>query len=74
MTDIVRVILWLATSYATVGVLVAGAFVSAGIARVARAARGAGVGLRLLLLPGAAALWPVVLTKWSRACRGGRTS
>jgi len=51
-------------SYALIGVMFAIAFVTAGVARVDPAAHGAPIGFRILIFPGAAALWPVLLRKW----------
>jgi hypothetical protein len=65
---------WSCAAYAACGGVFAVAFVTCGIAQIDPAARGAGVGLRLLLLPGAAVLWPVLLTKWSRIARVRRAS
>ena len=50
--------------YAVAGLMFSVAFVSFGVQRVDAAARGAGAGFRLLILPGAAALWPLLLRKW----------
>jgi hypothetical protein len=63
--------------YAVVGVGVAVAFVTWGVGRVLGHVLGTGpaptvaltFGARLLILPGAAALWPYVLLRWCRACR-----
>jgi hypothetical protein len=55
--------------YALIGVAVAPAFVIFGIARVMPEASLTS-GARLMLLPGAAALWPLILTRWLEA--GGR--
>ena len=52
--------------YAAVGLLFAIAFVTKGVARVDSMAAGAGWGFRLLILPGAAALWPLLLRRWLR--------
>jgi len=52
--------------YLALGLVFALAFVTAGVQRVDPAARGAPVGFRLLILPGAAALWPLLLTRWVR--------
>lgn len=52
---------WLAA-----GLVFALAFVTAGVQRVDPAARGAPWGFRLLILPGAAALWPLLLLRWVR--------
>ena len=51
--------------YATVGVVTAVAFVSLGVTRVQPAP--VSLGARILILPGAAALWPYVLTRWLKA-------
>lgn len=58
--------------YGGVGVCFAVAFVVSGVARIDARAAGSGVGFRLLILPGAAALWPVLAVRWARAGRGGR--
>ena len=56
-------------AYAAVGVGVALVFVVFGLSRVLPGAS-ATAGARLLLLPGAAALWPLILRRWMEA-RGG---
>lgn len=50
--------------YIAVGVLFAIVFVSVGVSRVDPAAKGGPIGFRLMILPGAAALWPMMLMKW----------
>lgn len=57
---------WLGTAYAACGVLFAIAFVMKGVERVDSQAHGAPLGFRLLILPGAAALWPLLLRRWMR--------
>jgi hypothetical protein len=57
----------LVAAYAALGVGFALWFGWAGAARMDPAARGAGLGFRLLILPGAAALWPLLL---ARSLRG----
>ena len=52
------------TMYALAGAIFAIAFVSRGIDRLDQAARGSGVAFRLIVIPGAAALWPLLLRKW----------
>jgi hypothetical protein len=52
------------TWYAAAGVVFAMAFLALGVARVDAQAKGAGLGFRLLILPGVAALWPVLLKRW----------
>lgn len=51
--------------YAAVGIATAVAFVSFGIKRVQPAP--VSLGARILILPGAAALWPYVLKRWLKA-------
>ena len=58
---------WLAgalAAYGGLGLLFAMAFVVAGAPRIDPAARGMPWSVRLLLVPGAAALWPLMLFKW----------
>lgn len=50
--------------YAGIGVVFGLAFVTVGLAKVDPVARGASFGLRLLLLPGSAALWPLLALRW----------
>jgi hypothetical protein len=57
--------------YAAVGVVTALAFVSFGISRVLPHPVPATIGARILILPGAFALWPYVALRWWTA-RGGR--
>lgn len=57
--------------YAVVGALTAIAFVTVGLARVLPPGTPVTVGARVLLLPGAAILWPYVLLRWAKA-RGAR--
>ncbi|HZT71447.1 MAG TPA: hypothetical protein VFC10_17095 [Terriglobia bacterium] len=59
----VRALTW----YAAVGALFAAAFVWRGVSRIDGQAAGAGLGFRLILLPGVTALWPVLLRRWIRA-------
>ena len=65
MHPAVALLLNMLALYAAVGVLTALAFVSVGVTRVQPAA--VSLGARILILPGAAALWPYVLTRWLRA-------
>ena len=53
-------------AYFAAGLVFAVAFITAGVQRVDPAARGASWGFRLLILPGAAALWPLLLARWVR--------
>jgi hypothetical protein len=60
-------VIWLAGAYAAVGAVFAAAFATWGVQRVDPAAKGAPLGFRLLILPGSAALWPLLLRRWMRA-------
>lgn len=64
---IANAVLLLAGAYAAVGCVVAVAFAARGIQRVDPGAAHAPIGFRLIILPGAAALWPWALAKWARA-------
>ena len=65
MHPLVAFLLSLLALYAAVGVVTALAFVTFGITRVQPTP--VSLGARILILPGAAALWPYVLTRWLRA-------
>lgn len=62
-----QVLLALAGTYLAVGLAFAIAFVARGVGRVDAAAAEASLGFRLLLVPGAAALWPLLAQRWRRA-------
>ncbi len=70
---IVPLFLIAAGAYLAVGLLFAAAFVSVGISEVDRAADDGPIGFRLLIVPGAAALWPYLAIRW-RDARRGRTA
>jgi hypothetical protein len=55
--------------YAAAGVAVAAAFVASGVTRVLPAPAPVTAGARVLIFPGAAALWPYVLIRWLKARR-----
>jgi hypothetical protein len=50
--------------YAGLGLAFAVAFVAVGVQRVDPVAEHAPLGFRLIILPGAAALWPLLLVRW----------
>jgi hypothetical protein len=56
-------------AYPMIGCLFAIAFVAVGIQRVDPLANGSGLGFRVLVLPGVAALWPWFLYRWVRSLR-----
>ena len=56
----------MAAAYAGLGLLFAIAFVTVGAGRLDPVARSGTWGFRLLILPGSAALWPLLLRRWLR--------
>jgi hypothetical protein len=60
------VALLLAGIYVAIGVAFAAVFVAVGIGRVDPVARQAPLGFRLIVMPGCAALWPLMLARWMR--------
>ena len=65
MTIAAAEMMWIgAAAYLAVGALFALFFAFAGAARLDRATKGAGPFFRLLLLPGAALLWPLLALMW----------
>lgn len=56
-------------SYAILGVVFAVWFVFRGVERIDPVAQGGPVGFRLLILPGSAALWPLLLIRCLRALK-----
>lgn len=69
-TNIATMLLLVAGTYAALGVVVGIAFVARGVSRVDSAAHHAPWSFRLIILPGVAALWPVLLVRWIHAGRG----
>ena len=57
-------------AYLLVGLVFGLFFVSAGLDRFDPAARGSSRTFRALILPGSAALWPVLAVKWVSRTRG----
>ena len=62
--ELARWIVGLLLAYLALGAVFAPAFALAGAQRIDPAARGATWGFRVLILPGAAALWPLLLRRW----------
>jgi len=67
----VEIALALLGLYLLVGLVFAIAFVTKGVRRVDGAAEGSPWSFRLLILPGAAALWPVLLRRWLASGHAG---
>jgi hypothetical protein len=63
------IMLWLIAAYGLCGILFAIPFAALGAGRIDAAARHSGLPFRLVIIPGAAALWPFLLLKWVRASR-----
>jgi hypothetical protein len=55
--------------YAAAGIAVAAAFVAFGVTRVLPEPVPVSAGARILIFPGAAALWPCVLVRWLKSSR-----
>jgi hypothetical protein len=55
--------------YAAVGVAIAAWFLVFGVTRVLPESAPVTLGARIVLFPGAAALWPYVLIRWLRSSR-----
>ncbi len=51
-------------TYLTIGLIFAVFFAFAGVGRVDSHAKGATLGFRVLIIPGVAALWPMMVVKW----------
>ena len=50
--------------YAAAGLVLAVAFVLFGAAKIDPGVKGSPIGFRLLIFPGVAALWPLLLKRW----------
>jgi hypothetical protein len=60
---------YLLAGYVLAGLIFASAFVVSGVQRVDQLAISAGMGFRILLLPGSVALWPLLLARWISVAR-----
>ena len=61
-----EIILLVVAAYAAIGFAFAIAFAIWGVGAIDPAARGTPLGFRLLVLPAATALWPLLATRWFR--------
>jgi hypothetical protein len=68
---VLNAVLSLIALYAVVGIIFAVAFVMVGVKHVDDATESSTLGFRILILPGSAALWPVLLLCWLSARKGG---
>lgn len=62
-------IVWLTTIYGIIGFLFGLPFVTWGVQRIDPSAKGAGIGFRLIVLPGAMAFWPLLARRWLRGMK-----
>ena len=56
-------------AYGLAGAIFAVAFISRGMQRIDPVAQHAPLGFRVIVMPGVAALWPLLLTRWIRVVR-----
>ena len=68
--ELVTAFVFLLEAYAVAGFVFAAAFILRGVQRLDSEARGSGVTFRLLIAPGAAAFWPMLLVRWIRGMTG----
>ena len=66
METFATALVWFLQLYLLVGVLFGVAFVLRGVQAIDPAAENAGRGFRLIILPGVAAFWPLLLRRWLR--------
>jgi hypothetical protein len=71
---VAQIVLYAVAAYLLIGLAIGVPFVLKGVDQVDEAARGTSLVFRLLILPGAIALWPLMAAKWLRAVRGGRAA
>jgi len=62
--ETVEAVLHGAALYAAAGAVFALLFLLLGLNRIDNGAKGAGLGFRLLIIPGLIALWPLMLIRW----------
>jgi len=67
MATIASIFLLLLAAYLALGLLFAIPFLWVGIKKVDHSAANPSFALRLILLPGTIAFWPILLTKWIKA-------
>lgn len=61
-----KAIVYTLAVYASLGLVFAIPFVWLGVQRLDSEAQGSGIGFRLLILPGVAAFWPMLLYRWTQ--------
>jgi hypothetical protein len=63
--DLARIVVWMAGTYLTLGLLFAVPFVLRGVQRIDPVARDGTWGFRLLIVPGVTLLWPLLARRWA---------
>jgi len=61
---LIQAIFFMMATYLLLGFLFAIAFVIKGAAAIDEGARGGSTGFKLIIIPGAILLWPLLLKKW----------
>jgi hypothetical protein len=64
MVLIVEIILIAVALYLVAGIVFAIFFVSRGVTQIDEGAKGSGLVFRILIIPGSAVFWPILLKKW----------
>lgn len=70
MVTTVNILLAIAAVYLLCGLLFAIAFITKGVSVVDESAQGAGIGFRIIIIPGVMLFWPFLLIRWIKACKG----
>jgi membrane protein implicated in regulation of membrane protease activity len=63
---IAEILVLIVEIYLVAGILFGIAFIARGVQAIDHAAEGTGWGFRLVILPGVAAFWPLLLRRWIR--------
>lgn len=70
MLTTVNTLLAMTALYLLCGLLFAIAFITKGVSMIDEGARGAGIGFRIIIIPGVMLFWPFLLLRWIKAARG----
>ena len=63
--DLARIVVWIAGTYLTLGLVFAVPFVLRGVQRIDPVAREGTWGVRLIIVPGVTLLWPLLARRWA---------
>jgi hypothetical protein len=64
--SIAAALVWALSLYGLAGLVFALPFVTRGVGRIDPTAKSGTIGFRILIIPGAVALWPLLLSRWMR--------